>query len=223
MTTDLLIERVEKLIQRGQDVVATSGTTDWGGTFVDDTGFSAFRSGSLSFLRSTFGGDHSFAQEFDQSVESNTQQFTSAGIGILTAARDELVGGWVETLTGLVSAEIFTDFLVMAEHLLENGYKDAAAVMVGTVLEQHLRRLALVNGVATIIKKKDKDVPTKADTINAGLTKAMAYGKTDQKQVTAWLGTRNDAAHGDYDKYDASQVALMSAGVTNFIARVPAS
>ena len=33
------------------------------------------------------------------------------------------------------------DFLDMAYHLLENDYKDASAVMIGSVLEEHLRQL----------------------------------------------------------------------------------
>jgi hypothetical protein len=31
-------------------------------------------------------------------------------------------------LKGLITAEVFADFIEMAEHLLETGYKDPAAV-----------------------------------------------------------------------------------------------
>jgi hypothetical protein len=35
----------------------------------------------------------------------------------------------------------------MAQHLLEQNYKDAAAVMVGGVLEEHLRQLCIAASV----------------------------------------------------------------------------
>jgi hypothetical protein len=46
--------------------------------------------------------------------------------------------------------------------------------------------------------------------------------KNDQKQVTAWAGLRNDAAHGNYGNYTDEQVKLMVAGIRDFISRNPA-
>ncbi len=42
--------------------------------------------------------------------------------------------------------------------------------------------------------------------INQDLQKAGAYQLNDQKMITAWLGLRNDAAHGDYGKYRSSRL-----------------
>ena len=50
----------------------------------------------------------------------------------------------------LAQAEVFADFLDMAEHLLGEGYKDAAAVILGAVLEDTLRKLADAYGVPVI-------------------------------------------------------------------------
>jgi hypothetical protein len=49
-----------------------------------------------------------------------------------------------------------------------------------------------------------------------------AYEKGDQKAVTSWLDTRNNAAHGAYEKYSAEQVGLMTEGIRNFMQRIPA-
>jgi hypothetical protein len=49
-----------------------------------------------------------------------------------------------------VAAEVFTDFIEMAEHLLEQGYKDPAAVVAGSVLEEHLRQLCHKNAIDTV-------------------------------------------------------------------------
>lgn len=53
------------------------------------------------------------------------------GRGILKAVKTEMEGGWVFTAKDIVSAEIFADFLEMSQYLLSEGYKDAAAVMIG--------------------------------------------------------------------------------------------
>ncbi len=52
--------------------------------------------------------------------------------------------------------------------------------------------------------------------------KASAYSGLDQKNVTAWLGLRNKAAHGQYADYQKDQVALMIDAVRNFMSRHPA-
>jgi type III restriction enzyme len=53
------------------------------------------------------------------------------------------------------------------------------------------------------------------------LTKAGAYGRLDQKQITAWLDLRNKAAHGHYDQYSHAQVQGLVAGIREFVTRVP--
>ena len=76
----------------------------------------------------------------------------------------------------------------------------------------------------TIITRQEalQEKPKKADVMNSDLTKEGVYPKTQQKQVTAWLGIRNDAAHGHYDKYTNDQVNLMLIGLTDFFVRYPA-
>ena len=96
--------------------------------------------------------------------------------------------------------------------------KDAAAVVVGSVLEEHLRQLAGLHNVATGAGPK----PKKADAINADLVKAGVYDQLEQKSVTAWLGLRNSAAHGNYDEYDKGQVEALLSGVREFMIRHPA-
>lgn len=126
------------------------------------------------------------------------------------------------TLEKSVSAEIFSDFLEMATHLLEQDYKDPAAVMIGSVLEENLRQLCHSAGTATEIEKEGVLIPKKADRLNSDLAKAEVYTKLDQKSVTVWLDLRNKAAHGKYNEYGKEQVELMMQGVTEFLARMNA-
>ena len=125
----------------------------------------------------------------------------------------------MRTLEELVHADLFADFLEMADELQRGGYKDAAAVIAGSTLEEHLRKLAQRYEVA--IDKPD-GAPKKAATLNDELAGAGAYNKLEQKGVTAWLDLRNSAAHGKYDEYDHRQVASLIQGVRDFMVRCPA-
>ncbi len=139
--------------------------------------------------------------------------------GALRALRTDIANGYMRSAIELVHAAVFSDFLDMAEHLLSSGYKDAAAVIIGSTLEEHLRKLAEKSGVA-VVEASGK--PLKSDVVNAGLVKADAYNTLQQKGVTAWLGLRNDAAHGHYDRYDERQVASLLRDVRDFMIRHPA-
>jgi hypothetical protein len=70
--------------------------------------------------------------------------------------------------------------------------------------------------------KGPKGEPKKAESPNADLHKSGVYTLSEQKQVTAWLGMRNDAAHGEYDKVLAGAVQVMIDGVKHFINIHPA-
>jgi hypothetical protein len=140
-------------------------------------------------------------------------------VGALEALRADYEAGNLASLPELIHAELFADFLEMASHLLDGGYKDAAAVIVGSTLEGHIRQLAEKAGIPST---NEDGHPLKADRLNADLAKADAYDKTDQKSITAWLGLRNYSAHGEYGKYEAGQVGPMIAGIRDFIRRRPA-
>jgi hypothetical protein len=139
--------------------------------------------------------------------------------GILQALRSDVEAGYLESLTQLVHAEVFADFLEMASDLQEKGYKDAGAVIAGSVLEEHLRKLAGRSGIQ--IDKADGS-PKKADTLNSELAAAGAFNKLQQKSVTAFLDLRNKAAHGLYGEYDHAQVAALIRDVRDFLLRYPA-
>jgi hypothetical protein len=137
-------------------------------------------------------------------------------MGVVEALHQDYKAGALTPIQELIRAEVFEDFLEMSEHLLDQGYKDPAAVVVGSVLEEHLRKLCDRAGIATTLPDGK---PKKADALNSELAAKNVYGKLDQKSVTSWLGLRNDAAHGHYDRYVAEQVRLMLLGVRDFTHR----
>lgn len=139
-------------------------------------------------------------------------------VGILKALRADYAAGYLQTVEALIHADIFADFLEMADYLLSQNYKDPAAVIIGSVLEEHLRKLCGKHGITL----SNGPSPKKAETLNTELCAAGAYSKLDQKNVTAWLDLRNKAAHGHYSQYTQQQVELLSQSVCDFLTRNPA-
>jgi hypothetical protein len=143
-------------------------------------------------------------------------------LGVLEALHSDVSSGHLDSLSELIHAELFSDFLDMADHLLSEGYKDPASVLAGAALEEHLRQLCKKNGIAIEIQGKSGIHPKKADQMNSDLAGADIFSKLDQKSVTAWLGLRNNAAHGKFGEYTKEQVVLMISGIQDFIIRNPA-
>ncbi len=143
-------------------------------------------------------------------------------VGIIQSLRADLRAGYLSSVSEIIHGEVFADFLEMADYLLGEGYKDAAAVIAGGTLEAHLRQLCTKNEIDTEVTTSKGIRAKKADQMNADLSRDGIYSKLDQKNVTAWLGLRNKAAHGGYDEYTAEQVALLVAGIRDFITRNPA-
>lgn len=139
--------------------------------------------------------------------------------GVLKALKEDVNEGWLQTVEELVHADTFSDLLEQARELNSKGYKDAAAVIAGTVLESHLRLLCDKNSIPTSLQAGRYKT---ADSMNTELAKTGVYNQLQQKHVTAWLGIRNAAAHGKYSQYTAADVVSLISGVEQFIISNPA-
>ena len=179
------------------------------------------RSGALIY-RIT-GPNSSYAARLANLGEGASEILAAKVGGTVTALQADLKAGYLETASELIHAEVFRDYLEMADHLLESEYKDAAAVVAGGTLEVHLRQLCQKLGIEIEVEDRKGNLrPKKADRMNADLAGASAYSQLDQKNVIAWLDLRNKAAHGKYGDYSSRQVALLNQGLRDFISRNPA-
>jgi hypothetical protein len=130
MEVKKVLERLDFLIRIGNTV--SSACSFRIGKSVDAVSvdavklFSWWRTSSLSFLK-TFPSEYIYSREFEARCKDLSSDDVEQGLGILSAARDDIEGGYLQKMETLVSAEVFSDFLDMAEHLLDNGYKDPAA------------------------------------------------------------------------------------------------
>ena len=139
-------------------------------------------------------------------------------IGIAKGLLSDIGNGYTDSFQELVHGEVFGDFIQMSEFLLNSGFKDAAAVIAGTTLEVHLRKLCVKNGVS--IGRKNRNKPPSV--MNKDLASQNIYSNLYQKSVTTWLKLRNYAAHGMYDNYTENQVRLKIEGIKDFIDQHPA-
>ena len=217
MNKNYLIERVDFLIEQGQKVLSTIKSSSHFGDYVDSGLQMGFRTSSLSFLKNLYEEKHPYYTNFNERVKGGSPSETEYGLNILISIKTEIENDWLISLKELVSSEIFADFLDMSKHLINLNYKDPAAVMIGSTLEEHLRLLCKKNSIETEFERSGNLVPKKANLINSELTKENVYGILEQKNITAWLDLRNKAAHGNYDEYTIEQVDLMHQGVLNFI------
>jgi len=215
-----LLEQLEKLEVKFEVLRQDSGNKDLSGGTVTTDEISEFIAGSRAAIVRIAGNSSPYMAEFEAArvVKSFIGSQAIRIAGIVRQLKQDLSDGYLSSARELLHAETFADFLEMADHLLSEGYKDAAAVIAGSSLEVHLRNLAAKYNLAVELNGRAK----KADQVNSDLASAGAYSKLDQKNVTAWLDLRNKAAHGHYGEYSRDQVSFLLSQIRDFMVRIPA-
>ena len=209
-------QRIQELIELGERVEASRPVTRGGKAGPDPTLYYQWTTSSPTFLAAALGEDSEHYKRFAgirHSVEQSGAKVPQY-LGVLHAAKDDIDSGWVGRRDLLLTADAFGSFLEQADYLLSEHYKDAAAVLVGGVLEATLRKICDVHGVP--YGPKDTIEP-----LNVALARQTPplYNKLVQKQITAWADLRNNAAHAHYDRYDEGNVADMLKWVREFAGR----
>ena len=213
MFYEKLTDRLNHLIDVGEEVLKTRHPPPAGwvaGDYVKDDPFYQWRAGALSFLKAVFGENSTHFQEFQQRCQHSSYHHALEGQSILKAAKEDIEGGYLKKLEDLVTADIFTDFLEMAEYLLEQGYKDPAASLIGAVLEDGLRKIAKKNDIT--LKSKEN-----ISSLNRKIADAKIYNRLVQKQVEVWNEIRDNADHGKFSEYNADSVQEMYSDVRHFL------
>jgi hypothetical protein len=210
---DALLKEIEPGIE-----IAQAGGSDW--YRASDQKAREMRTRATSAIQRLAPANSAHAaQAYELNESSAHDGWIVTGLaGVMRALLSDIESGYMQTVEELVHADVFADFIEMAEELVGKNYKDAAAVITGSVLEEHLRKLAGKHGIATA----QGAPPVKAATLNDELARRDAYNKLTQKSVTAWLDLRNKAAHGHYDEYDRGQVEALIRDVRSFMERLPA-
>jgi hypothetical protein len=219
MTTaveEKILIRIEELIELGKRVLATRKSpapNHMTSDFVDVQMTNQWLTSCLNLVcrvfRETSPHYLRLREQFPNYPKwPNVQQ----AFGVLLAAKDDFASGSLFSLKKLVEAELFDEFLEQAEHLLEAGYFQPAAVIAGTVLEDALRKLCEANGIQTTNKPK-------LDLMNSELAKQGVYTKLVQKRITTLADLRNSAAHGKWTEFERVDVQAMLRDVRDFMTR----
>lgn len=213
MSYENITARLNHLIEMGEEILKTRRPSppDWvAPDSVKDAPFYQWRVGALSFLKAVFGDNSTHFQEFQQRCRYASYDDALQGQSILKAAKEDIEGGYLKKLEDLVAADIFTDFLEMAEYLLEQGYKDPAASLIGAVLEDGLRKIVKNNGIT--LKSKEN-----ISSLNQKIADAKIYSRLVQKQVEVWNEIRDNADHAKFSEYNTDSVKDMCNGVRDFL------
>jgi len=215
-----LIERFDKLIEIGKNILTKSKFVDWRGHIVDDKESSQLGLKILNLIKQTWGSNSDYYTRFSKEFNGfpNHINFVNS-LGILEAARDDYGNGYLFDTRTLIEAEVFDDFLEQADELLRKKYHGAAAVITGCVLEDGLRKLCNRNGITAIVQGI-KSIPVDDATIdpmNVELAKAGIYNALWQKKITALADLRNKAAHGKWTEFTKKDVEDMIRDVRRFM------
>ena len=211
MAIDRILGRLDSLISMGEKVLETlRPRSDYVGLWADEGIFRQWRTSCLAFLNA-LPSEYIYRGEFENCCTHRYEDDVKQGVAVLRSAKDDVEGGYLQKIETLVSASVFSNFLEMAEHLLDNDYKDPAASLIGAVLEDGLRRICINNGI-TLKTKED------ISSLNQKLAQKHVYNPLQQKQIQVWNDLRNNADHCNFDQYKMDDVTDMLNGVMKFLA-----
>ncbi len=212
MAIERILERLDSLISMGEKVLATRHPLRGnvvGPDRVEDALFRQWRTSSLAFLN-TLPSEYIYCHEFEAHCKTDYHDDAKQGVAILHAAKEDIGGGYLQKVETFVSANVFSDFLEMAEHLLDNGYKDPAASLIGAVLEDGLRRICSNNNLTV---KSDDNISS----LNKKLADQRVYNRLQQREIEVWNKLRDYADHGHFDQYKQDDVTDMLKGARSFL------
>ena len=218
-----IVEEMEELVHISQSLAldASRSSSSLGDERVQELIAVAARGGDM--IVRLYGDNSQHFKMLAAAVETpnfemmhkNWYTHVSKLAGVMSSVLHDLKAGMLDDFQSLIRAEVFGDFLEMAEHLLIEGYKDASAVLLGAVLEDALRKIASKYEVET---HRSNGRPLTIDPLNNSLCQQGTYNALVKKQITSWANLRNDAAHGRFAEYDSAQVKQMLLFVQKFCA-----
>lgn len=168
------------------------------------------------FLRTYGGPKNAFLASFEQKDPLKQYDPANAIRSVLESFLDYLEAGLHAEVSPERRAQldVVSDFLEMANTLLETAgvHPAAPAMLIGATLEEFLRTWVEAEGLTLGSRKPGIEAYSQV------LRDADLITKQDGKDLTAWAGLRNHAAHGEWDEVsNKSRVTLMLEGVNLFM------
>jgi hypothetical protein len=167
----------------------------------------------VEFLRIIAGPKSAFYQNANSRL--STSDYDTL-VSLLEAFRDFVAAGLLEAVSPERRAQldVVNDFMEQSNELLhaKDVHPAAAAMVIGATLEEFLR--TRVDQDALSLGSRKPSIQAYAEL----LRDQGVLDKQDMKDITAWAGLRNHAAHGEWDQVkDRDRVRLMLEGVNLFL------
>ena len=210
-------ERLRELIEEGNRVARLEKPSSVGGPYIqgaDKANVLSWLTKSRNILEIALGNQSPHLHHFDNLIpKSGVSNIIHSReiynfIGVLTAALDDLENGYLLGQEFFIAGEVFDSILGQAKYLVQNSYKDPAAVLTRVVLEDALKRIARNEGI---------DDNQKASIINNELKKKGRYSQPQWRFIQGWLDIGNSAAHGKFDQYTQDDVVKMIDDIERFL------
>lgn len=191
----MILNRLDQLIERGDVILSEDDEDNW----YQKVGRA--KTSALNLVIRFFGNDHLYTQEMNELIKKDIYIWGnfSKFVGILKAIKDDLENDGLINFKRLIEAEVFEDFLEQAEYLMNSHYYEPAAVIIGCVLEDGLRKLCIRNNIPL------SERPMLGQ-MNDLLAKKGVYKAQTKKFITAFTDIRNKAAHGKWDEVEKEDV-----------------
>lgn len=205
---EAIVAKFGRLVAKAEELAKPAGGFDT----AQIVAWFEVRTSALNLLARTTGVESTYYRSLQDSHGSDQLKFTPGiMLGILKAAMTDYREGFMADAKLLVSAEVFADFLVQAEILLEHDYEDAAAVIIRAVLEDGLKKVCVSKGITFRERAMLGE-------ITESMAKHNVLTALQHKEIDAKKYVGDKAAHGEFDKYTKADVAAFHEFVQRLLA-----
>ena len=229
---DSLVAEGRNIIDTAQDVPPTTRRDDFSGECYEVLGgykkldpekFVEWRTKAATLLALVVPKRHVHrpAAEGLTTLQASYEELQRA-ISLLRGVKDDLDKGFLDDLAIGIEAEIASDYMGQAEHLLTDGHYGKfdhvpAAVLAGAVLEKALRTLCGQQQPPIPLITTKGEFKTLCPLVDE-LKKAGVFNEAKAKQLRAWADLRNLPAHGEFSQFKRTDVEGMVSGINTFLA-----
>jgi hypothetical protein len=168
-----------------------------------------------NFIAAVAGKSNSFyeaAEKIKIVATFAPEQLKSVLESFLSSVKNDLISN--SSYERKIQINVVNDYLSQAEDLLgkQEFHPATSAILVGASLEEFLRNWAFDQNLIS------EDTKPSIDGYATLLKKVGLIDKQDYKEITAWAGLRNNAAHGHWDLVsNHDKISHMLTGVSLFI------